>query len=335
MMTQEQKAHPVEFVSLKSHGKSNRNRSRKTNSNSNKPRTGSFGKFSSFSCEEGFISQLSLMDPDDSFNTTRCSVTQPSVTRTYDTNDSDDSDDSDDDVSVDLIAQMISDDEQSLNLESGTEIRTTAKHSDDDASVDLIAQMISNDDQSIHSEDDDSVDLIAQMISNDDQSIHSETGTENRSTAEYLTSAAHAITRRCLERNRKLYPPVSCESTPLTPEPFRSNRVMEMRNRLRSLEVQHIEQKDTPFTNTIIPSFHVDTSIDMKDSTICKDDTDSSLPEIKSRRKSNAKSLKQNLTECGGEIILINLLFGFLYLIFVLYKNAITMVMEDIRVSDA
>merc|ERR1719469_910929 len=250
MMTQEQKAHPVEFVSLKSNGKSNRNRSRKTNSDSKKPRTGSFGKFSSFSCEEGFISQLSLMDPDDSFNTTRCSVTQPSVTRTYDTNDSDDSDDSDDDVSVDLIAQMISDDEQSLNLESGTEIRTTAKHSDDD----------------------DSVDLIAQMISNDDQSIHSETGTENRSTAEYLTSAAHAITRRCLERNRKLYPPASCESTPLTPEPFRSNRVMEMRNRLRSLEVQHNEQKDTPFTKPIIPSFHVDTS--MKDSTICKDDTD-------------------------------------------------------------
>jgi len=329
MLTQEQKAHPVEFVSLKSNGKSNRNRSRKTNSDSKKPRTGSFGKFSSFTCEEGFISQLSLMDPDDSFDTTRCSITQPSVTRTYDTNDSDDSDDTDDDVSVDLIAQMISDDadddvsvdliaqmisddEQSLNLESGTEIRTTAKHSDDD----------------------DSVDLIAQMISNDDQSIHSETGTENRSTAEYLTSAAHAITRRCLERNRKLYPPASCESTPLTPEPFRSNRVMEMRNRLRSLEVQHIEQKDTPFTNPIIPSFHVDTSIDMKDSTICKDDTDSSLPEIKSRRKSKAKSLKQNLTECGGEIILINLLFGFLYLIFVLYKNAITMVMEDIRVSN-
>merc|ERR1719469_1620081 len=125
MMTQEQKAHPVEFVSLKSNGKSNRNRSRKTNSNSKNPRTGSFGKFSSFSCEEGFISQLSLMDPDDGFDTTPCSVTQPSVTRTYDTNDSDDSDDSDDDDSVDLIAQMISNDDQSIHSETGTENRST------------------------------------------------------------------------------------------------------------------------------------------------------------------------------------------------------------------
>ena len=136
---------------------------------------------------------------DDDYNSTPCSITQPSVTCTYDSDDYD--------ASFNLIDQMISDDKLSTN------------------------------------------------------SINSETCTENQSTAEYLTSAANAITRNCLERNTKLFPSTSCESTPLTPESFRSSRLGAMKNRLRSLEVQYTEQKDAPFTKSITPSFHVNASV--------------------------------------------------------------------------
>merc|ERR1719148_551656 len=71
--------------------------------------------FGDFSCGEGFISQLTLIDEyDDDNNSVSISARQPSLTSTYG-----------DSASLDLISRMI--------------------FNDDSTSVDLISQMISGD----------------------------------------------------------------------------------------------------------------------------------------------------------------------------------------------
>lgn len=79
--------------------------------------------FGDFSCGEGFISQLTLIDEyDDDNNSVSISARQPSLTSTYG-----------DSASLDLISRMILNDELSVDS------------NDDSTSVDLISQMISDD----------------------------------------------------------------------------------------------------------------------------------------------------------------------------------------------
>jgi len=195
--------------------------------------------------------------------------------------------------------------------------------------------------------DDDSAsfDLISHMISNDESSINSDAITENQSTAEYLTSAANRITRKCLERNRKLCPSILCgsipsastpacsnrklcstvsqELAPLTSIPGTSDRLHKMRNRLRSLEVQYTDQKHAPFIKSTTLSIPKDTSTVVIDSLICNE------PHLsRSHTKFDIASLTGTIIESAAEIITINLILCLLYLIFVLYKDAFTKIMQ-------
>jgi len=307
MQTQQTKRQPVEFVTLATDGKMKRNKYT-NNDNDNYTHastTASHDRFSELPSGEGFISQLTVFDPndDDEFVSASRSVTQPSITCTYDSDTDDDNDDDDDSA----------------------------------ASFDLIAHMISNDEQSV-----DDVQSVT-----GEQSINSDTRTENQSTIEYLTSAANTITRKCLERNKMLsctfsfdsmqsifsstsVPSTPDTSTPVlsTPVPLRSDRLSEMKNRLRSLEINYKEQKIAPHTESSTPTFHVDKSIDLKDSIICCIDDSPASP---IRRKSKSAGLRKSVLESAGEIITINLILGLLYLIYVLSKDALAMVMQDVN----
>merc|ERR1719148_368196 len=76
--------------------------------------------FGDFSCGEGFISQLTLIDEyDDDNNSVSISARQPSLTSTYG-----------DSASLDLISRMILNDELSVDS------------NDDSTSVDLISQTL-------------------------------------------------------------------------------------------------------------------------------------------------------------------------------------------------
>jgi len=311
MQTQQTKRQPVEFVTLATDGKMKRNKYTSNDDYTHASTNASHDRFSEFPSGEGFISQLTVFDPndDDEFVSGPRSVTQPSITCTYD---SDDDDDDDSAASFDLIAHMISNDEQ-----SGDDVQSVT----------------------------------------DEQSINLDTRIESQSTIEYLKSAANTITRKCLERNRMLsgtfsfdsmqsifsstsvpstsVPSIPVTSTPVTltpvsstPVPLRSDRLSEMKNKLRSLEIHYKEQKIAPRTESSTPTFHVDKSIDLKDSIICCID-DSPVPPI--RRKSKSAGLRKNVLETAGEIITINLILGLLYLIYVLYKDALAMIMQDVN----
>eukprot|EP00555_Chaetoceros_dichaeta_P003398 CAMPEP_0198250084 /NCGR_PEP_ID=MMETSP1447-20131203/1401_1 /TAXON_ID=420782 /ORGANISM="Chaetoceros dichaeta, Strain CCMP1751" /LENGTH=321 /DNA_ID=CAMNT_0043934861 /DNA_START=53 /DNA_END=1018 /DNA_ORIENTATION=+ len=312
MQTQQTKRQPVEFVTLATDGKMKRNKFTNNDNYTHASTTASHDRFSELPSGEGFISQLTVFDPndDDEFVSASRSVTQPSITCTYDSDTDDDDDDDDDDDSA--------------------------------ASFDLIAHMISNDEPTV-----DDVQSVT-----DEQSINSDTRTENQSTIEYLTSAANTITRKCLERNRMLsctfsfdsmqsiFSSTSVPSTPdtstpdtstpvsSTPVPLRSDRLSEMKNRLRSLEIHYKEQKIAPHTESSTPTFHVDKSIDLKDSIICCIDDSPASP---IRRKSKSAGLKKSVLESAGEIITINLILGLLYLIYVLSKDALAMIMQDVN----
>jgi len=279
MQTEQAQIQPVEFVTLMTDDKIKSKEFTDNDDYTHASTVPSYDRFNEFPSGEGFISQLTIFDPndDDECVSALRSVTQPSITCTYD---SDTDDDDNDSASFDLIADMISNDERSV---------------DDEHSLD------------------------------DEMSIISDTHTANQSTVEYLTSAANTITRKCLERNEKLSRSFS-KLIPPTPVPTRSNRLNEMKNRLRSLESQYQVQKATPYTEPLTPTFHVDASIDLKDSLICCiEDT----PASPLRKTSKSASIKHNVLESAGEIITINLIIGLFYLIYMLYNNAISMIMRD------
>lgn len=262
MQTDQRKTQPIEFVTVVRDDDSKLKQSTNNNRDKKEPRTANFTRFRDFPCDEGFISQLTVMGiRDDDDDHTMPSVLQPSLTCTYDSDD-----DNDDNATFDLISHMISDDELSIN---------------------------------------------------------SITVTENQSTAEYLTSAAKSIRRKCLERNRKLNHSISCETPRTTSVPLRSSRLNVMKNRLRSLEVHHADRKYVPSKRSTVQSFHADASIDMKDPPQCASD-----PPILQYKKA---LVKKSITEYAGEIISINLIFALLYLVFVLFRDVLAKIIQDVQ----
>jgi len=261
-----------------------------------------FYRFGDSSNEEGFISQLTIIDE-------------------YNYN--------------------IDDDEDSMSIcEAAPSLSNTCTSDfDESKSFDIKSNIEYDDELSLSSEDSDSAsfDLISQMISNDEMSIESNTLSKKESTLQqYSSRNASAIAHEWHERIEKIYPNKTGEyaksiSLPIpkvilspTLQPaLRSNRVSKTKNRLRSIEVDYNDTNRTSCDSPIVQSTHIDSSIDLKES-LLRNETRIS----RRQRKSNA-AFRRKIVGTVGDIVTMNCIVCFVYLLFFLFQNVLARALEE------
>lgn len=190
------------------------------------------------------------------------------------------------------------------------------------------------------SRDDLSVDLIDMMISDDDLSIDLDNDTlckplsprESRcASIDHTKSALSSITivKKASRREWHRSSSVPYGPTPMTPKSapieictesnpsFRSRKVYDMKNKLRTLEVKYHQQKLEPIRKSVIQQPNLD---------VVRVSKPISKKRSMNRRTKVIKTanLRERVRESAGEIICVNLIIGFFYFIFLLYRDFIS-----------
>jgi len=106
-----------------------------------------------------------------------------------------------------------------------------------------------------------------------------------------------------------------------------SSRLREMKNRLRSLEVQYKHQKRTPVTPSLTSTPEIDVTSDFKEPPVCIKSPQSKL-KIQSCHEYEGISPKERIIETVGEIIGIGMVVSVFYMIFMLYKDSLSVAMQ-------
>ena len=240
---------------------------------------------------EQFISQLSFgAESDDD--------SKPSLTLTYDLDDDSDS--------FDLIDSMISNDELSIEYENSAICNSrTNDLGDDSDSFDLIDSMISNDELSIEYEnsaicnsrtndlnDSDNFGLIDSLTSNDELSIQYKSGAIRLSPSVHDRDAS--IDHMVLEQS---------------PGTIEKKFIERKRNQLSTKQIPHevIHQEYQQLTSEEIAH--------------CNNHKSSCL-------ERSVVELERSVVEAAGEIVCVCIIVAFYYLIFMLYSDAISTIMQ-------
>jgi len=218
------------------------------------------------SVDQGHISQLTLADLYDmEDDNSVCYLTQqPSLSRTYDS--------CDDSASFDLIADMISDDELSINLVNITLDQPTSQSNFPNSSP------------------------------------------------TYMNSAQSPITivNKSLKRNGQ-----DRSSNVLSKLSSRSQRLPEMKNKIKSLKVKYYHQRLEPTKKSEIPCTTDDVT-DSNESVACNE-----YPLDERNLEPSAISMKQSMTETAGEIIFISCTIVFFYVIVMLYRDCVSSIIAS------
>merc|ERR1719491_2306765 len=202
---------------------------------------------------------------------------------------------------------------------------TYTSECDESESFEFIPNILQDDELSFNSDNDSaSFDLISHMISNDEISVES--------TPEYSSRNASVIAHGWVEGIEKVYPNITCESTkpisvprskaisPTIQPVLHSNRVTQMKNRLRSIEAGHKDQRRISPNCPIIPPTHIDSTITMR----IQHET------FKSRKQQKSGlSFRKTIIGTAGDIITMNCIICFLYFIYTIFQNALVQVMDE------
>jgi len=298
-------------------------------------------------------SQLGLVNDVGDTYSMAYSAHQPSLSRTYD---------SDDDSSVDIIADMISDDELSIDWKETAPSKHTLQYHSRNAPLGCtnVAQSpIATERETLNVSSTASHKSIPKVSKSTSTGVspnakrfpRSKSLCDIKQKLRSLEVKYHLKQARPIKKSvtpstnnnvvidlkdrssnvssHKSIPKVSkSTSTGVSPicQGFpRSKSLCDMKHKLRSLEVKYHHQKTGPIKMSVTPSTNINAVIDLNESvTRSKPPLGSKPPIVRRTHTRKIVPLKQRIMETAGEIICINLTLGFSYLIFVLYKNSVS-----------
>jgi len=190
-----------------------------------------------------------------------------------------------------------------------------------------------------------SYDPVSDIISKDGSSHNNNRITKNNNALQRISrclnsSDSHNSFVKAYRKRKGRPTVVSCHSSPLvdtsasitvpTPQLTQHpNRLLEMKNRLRSLEVKYKYQKKASVVGSAASSATNSVSRNSKNSSAHIKSSSSSL----SSKEYEGVLLKESIMQTIGEIIGINVLLYVFYLIYMLYKSSLSKAMEGDWIS--